>query len=71
MGLQSIKWVDKIVFGCPYSATLEQIRFHDITFAVHGDDIAYDSNGEDCVGLLKRIGKFKYISRTQSISTSC
>jgi len=41
-----------------------------IDFVVHGDDIAMDATGQDCLAEFKSRGKYKEFKRTEGISTT-
>ncbi|KAF7971841.1 hypothetical protein HWV62_19861 [Athelia sp. TMB] len=64
------RWVDKIVTDVPYNATLEILDQHNIDFVVHGNDIALDASGVDCLSTIKAMGRYKEFRRTEGISST-
>lgn len=63
------KWVDEVVEDAPWVITQEYIDRHRIDIVTHGeDDAVYD--GKDVYAFVKEQGKFRYIKRTEGISTS-
>eukprot|EP01129_Flabellula_baltica_P002416 TRINITY_DN12228_c0_g1_i1.p1 TRINITY_DN12228_c0_g1~~TRINITY_DN12228_c0_g1_i1.p1 ORF type:complete len:252 (-),score=63.24 TRINITY_DN12228_c0_g1_i1:36-758(-) len=64
------RYADEVICPGPWVVTDEFLVEHDIDFVVHGPDISYDENGNDCYAHLKEIGKFRTVPRTEGISTS-
>jgi len=64
------RYVDEVVLNSPWIVTPEFIEKYQIDFIVHGEDDAYDEDGNDCYQGIKDIGKFMTIKRTDGISTS-
>jgi len=68
--LRHCKWVDDIIFPCPWTLNIDFIRKHDIHYVAH-DDIPYNSVGMgDIYYEVKRLGMFRATQRTEGISTS-
>lgn len=64
------KWVDEVVYPCPWIITQEFIDSNNIDYVAH-DVAPYSSNGcDDIYGFVKKIGKFRETKRTDGISTS-
>lgn len=68
--IKACKWVDEVVENAPYSATIEWLDSVNCKYIAHGDDIAINCDGRDAYGLLKSVGRFKVIKRTEGISTT-
>lgn len=68
--VKSCKWVDEVVFGVPYSPSIELLDSLQCDFAVHGDDMPTDANGESAYESLLKAGRCKIIKRTEGISTT-
>eukprot|EP00340_Litonotus_pictus_P005734 CAMPEP_0170519864 /NCGR_PEP_ID=MMETSP0209-20121228/5118_1 /TAXON_ID=665100 ORGANISM="Litonotus pictus, Strain P1" /NCGR_SAMPLE_ID=MMETSP0209 /ASSEMBLY_ACC=CAM_ASM_000301 /LENGTH=413 /DNA_ID=CAMNT_0010805847 /DNA_START=3 /DNA_END=1244 /DNA_ORIENTATION=+ len=66
----SCKWIDKVVIGVPYNTTLEVLDEVGAHYAAHGDDIAYDENGNDVYDEIKKKNRMKTFKRTEGISTT-
>jgi len=64
------RYTGEVICPCPWVVTLAFLDEHNIDFIVHGQDISYDENGEDCYKDMKRLGRFRTIQRTEGISTS-
>ena len=68
--LKHCKWVDEIITDAPWIIDREFIERHNIDYVAH-DTIPYPSKNEnDVYKLVKDMGKFKGIQRTEGISTS-
>ena len=68
--IKACKWVDEVVENAPYSATIDWLDSVNCKYIAHGDDIAINCDGRDAYGLLKSVGRFKVIKRTEGISTT-
>eukprot|EP00010_Vexillifera_abyssalis_P002500 CAMPEP_0201551514 /NCGR_PEP_ID=MMETSP0173_2-20130828/7677_1 /ASSEMBLY_ACC=CAM_ASM_000268 /TAXON_ID=218659 /ORGANISM="Vexillifera sp., Strain DIVA3 564/2" /LENGTH=398 /DNA_ID=CAMNT_0047961793 /DNA_START=15 /DNA_END=1211 /DNA_ORIENTATION=- len=68
--VESCKWVDEVVENAPYETQLNVLKQHNITFAVHGEDISTNAQGQDSFHEVKKAGMFRYIKRTQGVSTT-
>ncbi|RWS20207.1 Ethanolamine-phosphate cytidylyltransferase-like protein, partial [Leptotrombidium deliense] len=68
--IRAIKWVDKVVEGAPYIATLETLNAYNCDFCVHGDDVSLGENGLDCYRFMKQTGRYRECERTAGISSS-
>ncbi|OMJ78270.1 hypothetical protein SteCoe_21948 [Stentor coeruleus] len=68
--IKACKWVDEVVENAPYSATNEWLDSVNCKYIAHGDDIAINCDGQDAYGILKSLGRFKVIKRTEGISTT-
>jgi len=64
------RYTDQVICPCPWVVTIDFLDKHNIDFIVHGQDISYDENGEDCYKDMKRLGRYRTIQRTEGISTS-
>jgi len=62
--LKGCRWVEEIVRDAPYSAQMEMLDKYHIDFVVHGDDIAMDASGHDCLAEVKSQGRYKEFKRT-------
>ena len=71
--VQSCKFVDEVLTGCPYIMDSDYINWiietYKIDFVVHGDDPCI-VNGEDVYEAAKAAGKFRSIPRTHGVSTT-
>ncbi|KAL4472357.1 hypothetical protein ABPG72_002840 [Tetrahymena utriculariae] len=64
------KWVDEVVYPCPWIITQEFLDEHKIDYVAH-DVAPYTSAGSDDIyAFVKKAGKFKETKRTDGISTS-
>ncbi|MES1915579.1 MAG: hypothetical protein MHM6MM_007503 [Cercozoa sp. M6MM] len=68
--IRAIKWVDEVVEDAPYVTQLDVLNEHNIDFCVHGEDITTDENGRDCYYDVKQAGRFRYIKRSEGVSTT-
>jgi len=64
------RYTNEVICPCPWVVTIAFLDEHNIDFIVHGQDISYDENGENCYKDMKRLGRFRTIQRTEGISTS-
>lgn len=68
--MKHCKWVDEVVYPCPWIITPEFLEENNIDYVAH-DVAPYSSGGcEDIYSFVKKIGKFKETQRTNGISTS-
>ena len=66
------KYVDQVISGAPWELTAEFIEQYKIDWVVH-EDIPYTmgaKDGSDVYSTVRKLGKFKHVERTPSISTS-
>jgi choline-phosphate cytidylyltransferase len=66
------KYVDQVLSGAPWELTEEFIEHNKIDWVVH-EDIPYTmgaKDGSDVYSTARKLGKFKHMERTPSISTS-
>eukprot|EP00743_Colponemidia_sp_Colp-15_P000705 GILK01000782.1.p1 GENE.GILK01000782.1~~GILK01000782.1.p1 ORF type:complete len:460 (-),score=60.69 GILK01000782.1:127-1506(-) len=68
--VQACKWVDEMVPDVPYSVSIPLLDKLNCDFAVHGDDLAINANGQDSYGIVKAAGRCKIIKRTEGVSTT-
>lgn len=68
--VRSVKWVDEVVEGSPYTTELETMEKYGAEFCVHGDDITLSADGTDTYQIVKDAGKYKECKRTQGVSTT-
>jgi glycerol-3-phosphate cytidylyltransferase-like family protein len=64
------RYVDEVITDAPWLVTPEFLKKHKIDYVIHGEDDSYDENGEDAYKLVKEMGVFCTIKRTEGISTS-
>jgi choline-phosphate cytidylyltransferase len=64
------RYVDEVVPRCPWIVTPEFVEKHKIDFVVHGEDPCVTADGEDVYKTVKDMGKFRFIKRTEGVSTS-
>ena len=57
--VRSVKWVDEVVEGSPYTTELETMEKYGAEFCVHGDDITLSADGTDTYQIVKDAGKYK------------
>ena len=71
--VQSCKFVDEVVPGCPYIMNREYLDYviekYNIDYVIHGDDPCI-VDGKDVYEAAKRAGKFRSIPRTEGVSTT-
>lgn len=68
--LRHCRWVDEVVEDAPWIVTMDFIEKHNIDYVAHGEDIILGEDGEDIYKMVKDLGKYKTIKRTDGISTS-
>lgn len=68
--VRACKWVDEVVEAAPYTTELEWLDRYRIDFCVHGEDVSVDADGRDSYAGVKEAGRFRYIKRTDSLSTT-
>lgn len=67
--IQACKYVDEVIPACPLRTTEEYLNEHKIDLVIHGDD--FDENAlKDWYSVPMRLGKFKTVPYTKSISTT-
>lgn len=66
----SNRWCDEVVRDAPYVTDPAVLDQHGCYYVVHGDDITTDANGEDCYQVMKNNGRFKFVKRTEGVSTT-
>ena len=57
--VRACKWVDEVVENAPYTTSLEMIKKYNVSWVIHGDDMALDSNGKDAYEEIKKAGLMK------------
>ena len=71
--VESCKFVDEVVPGCPYIMSKEYLDYviekYDIDYVIHGDDPCI-VDGKDVYAAAKEAGKFRSIPRTEGVSTT-
>lgn len=68
--VSACKWCDQAVPNAPYVTEPEFMDKYHCKYAVHGDDITTDADGNDCYRIVKDLGRFIVVKRTPSISTT-
>ncbi|OHS93562.1 cytidyltransferase-related domain containing protein [Tritrichomonas foetus] len=68
--VSACKWVDQVVPDAPYTPSLEWIDRYNCDVAIHGDDVVYNENGENCYIELIQKNRFATVPRTKAISTT-
>ncbi|KYQ94250.1 phosphoethanolamine-cytidyltransferase [Tieghemostelium lacteum] len=68
--VKACKWADEVAEGAPYTATVEFLEQVNCDFCVHGEDISVGADGKDVYETIKNSGKFRFIKRTEGISTT-
>ncbi|EGG14461.1 phosphoethanolamine-cytidyltransferase [Cavenderia fasciculata] len=68
--VRACKWADEVAEGAPYTATVELLDQLNCDFCVHGEDISVGADGKDVYETIKKSGKFRFIKRTEGISTT-
>eukprot|EP00296_Roombia_truncata_P000089 JP435748.1.p1 GENE.JP435748.1~~JP435748.1.p1 ORF type:complete len:437 (-),score=102.38 JP435748.1:241-1521(-) len=72
--VKACKWVDQVVADVPYvmnEAYLDMIfEKYDVDYVVHGDDPCLTADGQDVYASAKARDKFKFIKRTEGVSTT-
>jgi len=68
--VRACKWVDEVAEDTDYTPTDKLLDRLNCDFYAHGDDIALNSDGQDCASLLKAVGRFKMFKRTRGVSTT-
>eukprot|EP01132_Coremiostelium_polycephalum_P007831 gene7831-9645_t len=68
--VRACKWADEVAEGAPYTATVDLLEKLNCDFCVHGEDISVDAEGRDVYETIKKSGKFRFIKRTEGISTT-
>lgn len=68
--VEACRWVTKPIPDAPYVTDPEFMDKYNCKYAVHGDDITTDANGDDCYKIVKDIGRFIVVKRTPSILTT-
>ncbi|KAF2071631.1 hypothetical protein CYY_007057 [Polysphondylium violaceum] len=68
--VRACKWADEVAEGAPYTATVELLDELNCDFCVHGEDISVGADGKDVYEGIKKSGKFRFIKRTEGISTT-
>lgn len=68
--VQACKWADEVVFGVPYTPTIELLNSLNCDFGVHGDDIPTNAEGNSAYAEIIKAGRCKIIKRTEGVSTT-
>lgn len=68
--VRACKWVDEVVEDAPYVTELSMLEQYNVDFCVHGEDTSVAADGTDSYASVKAAGKFRYIKRTESVSTT-
>lgn len=68
--VKSCKWVDEVAPDTEYTPTEDILDRLSCDFYAHGDDIAFNEDGEDVASQLRKVGRFKMFKRTKGISTT-
>jgi len=69
--VRACKWVDEVVEDAPYTTDLADLDKYNVDFCVHGEDLSIDATtGIDSYHAVKAAGRFRYIKRTDSVSTT-
>jgi len=64
------KWADEVIEDAPWVVTQDFLDEHQIDIVAHGEDACLDAEGKDVYDFVKKIGRFRFIKRTEGISTS-
>jgi len=64
------KWTDEVIEDAPWVVDQQFLDQHQIDFVAHGEDPCYDSEGNDVYAFVKGAGRYRYVKRTEGISTS-
>lgn len=67
---RSNRWCDEVVTNAPYVTEPDVLDSYQCKYVVHGDDITTDANGQDCYQIMKDMGRFKVVKRTDGVSTT-
>ena len=71
--VESVKWVDEVITGVPYDLTpefLEELLVkHKIDYVIHGDDPCVMPDGSDDYAHVKRMGRFRMVSSSDSMGS--
>lgn len=68
--VRACKWVDEVAEAVPYVTELDVLEKYGVDYVVHGDDLTFDENGEDCYRHIKAAGKMLIVRRTEGVSTT-
>ncbi|EGC40222.1 phosphoethanolamine-cytidyltransferase [Dictyostelium purpureum] len=68
--VRACKWADEVAEGAPYTLTEEFLDSQNCDFCVHGEDISVGADGKDVYEGIKKSGKFRFIKRTEGVSTT-
>ncbi|XP_074647085.1 ethanolamine-phosphate cytidylyltransferase-like isoform X2 [Tubulanus polymorphus] len=69
--IQSIKWVDEVAEGAPYSCSSDLLDKLNCDFCAHGNDITVSAEtGEDVYAVMKANGRYREFNRTEGVSTT-
>ncbi|KAN0033655.1 hypothetical protein ACTFIV_000117 [Dictyostelium citrinum] len=68
--VRACKWADEVAEGAPYTLTEEYLDSLNCDFCVHGEDISVGADGKDVYESIKKSGKFRFIKRTEGVSTT-
>jgi len=64
------KWADEVIEDAPWVVDQDFLDKHQIDIIAHGEDPCYDLDGNDVYAYVKNIGRYRFIKRTEGISTS-
>lgn len=70
VAVEGCRWCTEPVADAPYVTDPDFMDRYGAKYAVHGDDITTDANGEDCYKVVKDLKRFVVVKRTPSISTT-
>lgn len=70
LAVEACKWTNLVVPDAPYVTDPHWLDLYGCQYVVHGDDITTDGDGRDCYEIVKQMGRFKVVKRTDGISTT-
>jgi len=54
--IRECKWVHEVALDVEYTPTIELLDRLNCEAYAHGDDIAFDADGNDACGIMKKAG---------------
>lgn len=68
--IRECKWVHEVALDVEYTPTIELLDRLNCEAYAHGDDIAFDADGNDACGIMKKAGWYREFKWTKGVSTT-
>lgn len=68
--VEGCRYVDEVVRDAPFVTQVSMVGEYGVDVVAHGNDIVFDSNGQDSYFQVREAGIFREVDRTLGVSTT-